>query len=225
MRTRVSWWTEQSMDWFERASSLSDYHEHLCDVLMPYLSGRITEAGCGLGYEARILHARGVDITAFDKDASVIERARSTSGLDIFRCMDFSQLSEIPDVLLCINFSHMESRDVFDNLMAHAKKRLVYVLSRHRGPGKSARPDRSSLVEQIVRESGFPYERRDFALQFDQPLRSLDEARDFIAWTYPDDDMQACMQSVVESGNPQYPYVFGNRKELVLFAVDKGEGK
>ncbi|MBR6348352.1 MAG: methyltransferase domain-containing protein [Spirochaetales bacterium] len=225
MRTRVSWWTERSIEWFERASSFSDYHERLCDIIMPYLSGRITEAGCGLGYEARILHGRGADITAFDRDASVIERARAASGLGIFRCMDFSQLSEIPDVLLCINFAHMESRGVFDNLMAHAEKRLVYVLSRHTGPGKSARPDRSALVEHIVRESGFPYERLDFTLQFDQPLRSLDEARAFIEWTYPDDDMQVCMQSVVENGNPQYPYVFRNSKNLVLFTVDKGEGK
>ena len=211
------------MDWFERASSLSDYHERLCDVIMPYLSGSVVEAGCGLGYEARILHARGVDITAFDKDASVIERARSTSGLDIFRCMDFSQLSEIPDVLLCINFSHMESRDVFDNLMAHAKKRLVYVLSRHRGQGKSARPDRSALVEEIVRKSGFPYQRRDFVLSFDQPLRTPEEARSFIEWTYPEDDVGACMKNVSESGNPDFPLVFRNNKEMVLFAVEKGE--
>ena len=219
----MSWWTEQSIAWYERASRMCSYHEDLVNVIEPFLdkSWTISEPGCGLGYEAEILRKRGYDMIAFDKDERAIANATKRSSLDMFSCHDFVNCIFEADSLLCINFAHVDTIQDLEALLSHARRSLVYVMSRHRGCGKSSRIDRSGLVESLVNQKGLAFRRKDFELDFDQPLESMDEAKEFLSWTYPNDDLEGLLECLNGSDDPDYPFVFRNRKEMTLFAISK----
>lgn len=222
MHTRVGWWSEQSILWYERASSRSDFHERLVDLIVPCLEKNetIIEAGCGLGYEAEILKRRGYSIQAYDLSKDVIDAAKRRSQLDIFHCKDFYQLEEKPDTLLCINFGHMDRQSDLAQMLCHAGRKLVCIVSKHSAHGLETRRDRSDLIESLVREKGLGYERKDFSLSFDQPLKSMEEARSFLDWTYLGDSTESYLEFVEKTEDRDYPYIFRNKKKMTQFVVN-----
>ena len=223
MHSRLNWWTEKSIDWFNRASSRSDYHEKLTDSFIPLLSHcrSVLEFGCGLGYEAEILAERGFDVCAIDSNPSVICSAQQRSGLDIFRCSDARETQSRADALLCINYGHIDNAEELEDLLSHAAVRLVYVISRHNAHGTDTREDRTDFIRNLIRESGYPFSETALALDFDQPLESMIEAREFVDFTYLGKHTERYMEFVESSEDEEYPFVFRNRKNLTVFTVSK----
>ena len=221
MHSRVSWWTDGSTGWFKRASAASGYHRNLVLAVEKHLEkgDSIIELGCGLGYEAELLHDDGFDVIAFDKESRVIDEAGSRSGLDIFRCADAADVNDRADVLLCINYGHMETAEDFRRLASFARKKIIYVISRHSGHGQDTRPDRTGQIEKILNEEGVPFVSEELQLDFNQPLVSMEEAREFIRWTYLGRNEDEYMKFVKETDDCTYPYLFMNRKNLVLFSI------
>ena len=221
MHSRVSWWTDESIMWFARASGASDYHRILVQALERHLhsADSVIELGCGLGYEAQLLHHDGFDVTAYDREPRVISEAGRRSGLEIFRCADAADVRDKADVLLCINYGHIESPDDLRKLGTLARKKILYVISRHSGHGQDTRPDRTGQIGMILKESGVPFETEELRLDFNQPLVSMEEARRFIRWTYLGRNEDEYMKFVKESDDVTYPFVFINRKDLVLFDI------
>ena len=223
MHSRLNWWTEKSIEWFNRASSRSDYHEKLTDSIFPLLSScrNVLEFGCGLGYEAEILSRRGFEVCAIDSDPCVISNARQRTGLDIYRCSDAKDTQLSADALLCINYGHIDDAKELEGLLSHAGVRLVYIISRHNAHGTDTREDRTDFVRKLIRETGLPFTETALTLDFDQPLESKEEAKEFVDFTYLGKHAQRYMEFVEESGDDGYPFVFRNRKNLTVFAVDK----
>ena len=223
MHPGVSWWNERSIGWYKRASAACNYHRQLVSAVEKYLrpGDRIVEFGCGLGYEAQILHDDGFSIAAYDRDPVVIGEAGRRTGLDIYRCADVGALSadEKADVLLCINFGNLETEEDFRRLAAHSTGRMIYVISRHNGHGQDTRPDRTRQVREILDRCGFPYVEEEMKLEFNQPLVSMEEAREFIAWTYLGKNGDGYLKYVVRTNDGTYPFLFINRKSLVLFSI------
>ncbi|MBO4394701.1 MAG: class I SAM-dependent methyltransferase [Spirochaetales bacterium] len=227
MHTRLSWWTQESIEWFERASKMSDYHIRLADEIEKLLPPckTVLEFGCGLGYESEILSKRGYDVTAFDIDQNVINRAKARTGLDIFHACDANQSDASADALLCINYGHIGKIDHLEALLSHAKVRLVYVISRHNAHGTDTRPDRTEEIKKLLEENGYRFSMKEISLAFDQPLRSMDEAESFIEWTYLGKHSQRYMSFIEKTEDGMYPFVFRNRKENVLFSIETKERK
>ena len=224
MHPGMSWWTERSIGWYTRASLACDYHRRLATAVEKHLrpGDRIVEFGCGLGYEAQILHDDRFDITAYDKDSDVIREAERRTGLDIYRCADVYGMDEADckgRVLLCINFGHLETEDDFWRLAGHSCPRIIYVISRHNGHGQDTRPDRTRQVRAILDRCGAVYTEEGISLEFNQPLVSMEEAREFISWTYPGGNTDAYLEYVVRTDDSAYPFLFLNRKSLVLFSI------
>lgn len=225
MHTRLSWWTEESIEWFERASNYSDYHSRLADEIEKLLSTckTVLEFGCGLGYESEILTKRGFDVTSFDIDQNVISRARARTGLGIFNVCDVNQIDASADALLCINYGHIENADHLEALLSHARIRLVYVISRHNAHGTDTRPDRTEEIKKFLEEHCYRFSIRELSLDFDQPLKSMDEAESFIEWTYLGKHADRYLSFIERTDDSRYPFVFRNRKENVLFSIDSKE--
>ena len=225
MHPGMNWWTDRSIGWFTRASAACDYHRQLVSVVEKHLrpGDRIVEFGCGLGYEAQILHGDGYDVTAYDKAPEAIREAERRTGLDIYRCADACDVRDKADVILCINFGHLETEDDFRVLAAHSSGRIVHVISRHNGHGQDTRPDRTQQVRSILGRCGVTYAEEEISLEFNQPLVSMEEARDFIEWTYLGKNGDAYMQYVEKQDDITYPFLFRNRKSLVLFSIGGNE--
>ena len=127
MRTSVGWWSDRSIGWFSRASARCTFHRELASLIMKHIdpASTVLESGCGLGYEAELLAKAGYTVRALDKDPRVIEAAARRSSLDIFRCTDLYGSEEKADVLLCVNFGHMESAGDLEKLALHADKKII----------------------------------------------------------------------------------------------------
>ena len=227
MHSRMSWWTDESILWYERASKVSDYHRRLTDEIERHIreNESVLELGCGLGYEAELLFGDGYDIRAVDIEPVVIEKARERTGKDIFRCCDASELRERSDVALCINYGHIEDASDLKAMADHSSKKLLYVISRHSGHNQDTRPDRTDLICSILEREGYSYTRSDLELDFSQPLRSEEEARLFISWTYLGKNQNQYLGFLEKTYDKDYPYVFRNRKNLVLFDIETGESR
>jgi len=223
MHPTVGWWTDQSIDWFVRASEASSYHsllsDRIADLIAPYRS--VLEFGCGLGYEAENLHKKGLQVKALDDNEKVIELAKKRSGLDIFHHADAKTCNDTADVLLCINYGHLDTNDELSGLLSHADKRLIYVLSRHNGHKTDTREDRTDKVRNLMNESSFNFSGSSISLDFDQPLKSLEEAEEFIKFTYLGKHTKEYLKYVEKTDDPKFPYVFRNRKELSVFVLNK----
>jgi len=223
MHPRVSWWTPQSIDWFVRASEASSYHsllsDRIADLIAPYKS--VLEFGCGLGYEAENLYKKGLQVKALDDNEKVIELATKRSGLDIFHHYDAKQCKDTADVLLCINYGHLDTNDELSDLLSHATKRFIYILSRHNGHKTDTREDRTDKVRNLMKESLFNFSESSISLDFDQPLKSLEEAEEFINFTYLGKHTNEYLNFVEKTDDPKFPYVFRNRKELSVFVLNK----
>ena len=221
MHSGVSWWTDQSIEWFERASSSCDYHRRLVNSIERHIrkTESILEAGCGLGYEAELLSDDGFSIRAFDKDERAINTAQKRTGKDIYYCADAVLVHEKADVVLCINYGHIECTADLEIIASHAEKKLIYIISRHSGHGQDTRPDRTEGICRILEDAGYSYEKEEIQLEFDQPLRSFEEAEDFISWTYLGKNKNEYLKFLERTEDPQYPFVFMNRKSLVLFDI------
>ena len=227
MHTRMSWWTEESIEWFIRASRDSDYHRRLTDELERHIrkDESVLELGCGLGYEAELLFGDGYDIRAVDIEPVVIEKARERTGKDIFRCCDASELRERSVVALCINYGHIEDASDLKEIVEHATRKVIYVISRHSGHNQDTRADRTDLITGILEKEGLKYSKEELDLVFNQPLVSEEEARVFIRWTYLGKNENQYLRFLEKADNKDYPYVFKNRKNLVLFDIEKGESR
>lgn len=225
MHSRVSWWTQESINWFVRASERTDYHGLLCNEIESLLGDckTVLEFGCGLGYEAEILNQRGYDVNAYDIEKDIIQLARKRSGLDIFHQGDVNRIQAMADALLCINYGHIESKRELDNLLIPAKRKLVYIISRHNAHGTDTREDRTEQIKALLNDSNLNFSTKEISLQFDQPLVSMDEARDFIDWTYLGRNTERYLEFVEKTDDEKYPFVFRNRKENVLFSIEKKE--
>ena len=225
MHSRMTWWTDESILWYERASKASDYHRRLTDEIERHIreNESVLELGCGLGYEAELLSDDGYDIRAVDIEPVVIEKAIERTGKDIFRCCDASELRERSVVALCINYGHIEDASDLKEIVEHATRKVIYVISRHSGHNQDTRPDRTDLICSILEREGYSYTRSDLELDFSQPLRSEEEARSFIRWTYLGKNQNQYLGFLEKTYDKDYPYVFRNRKNLVLFDIETGE--
>ena len=54
-------------------------------------------------------------------------------------------------------------------------------------------------------------------------MRSEEEAREFIRWTYFGKNEKQYLEFLEKTDDKDFPYVFRNRKNLVLFDIETGE--
>ena len=232
MHSRVRWWTEQSIDWFIRASSYTDYHEVLAKHIIDNLNQDVVtkekvvcksvlELGCGLGYQAEALYRYGFDVQAYDINLLVIQKAKERTKLNIFHQADASEVDGLYDAVLCINYGHILEPSGLSALMAHAKKRLIYVISRHNAHGTDTREDKTESIKNLLRSAGYQFSVREICLNFDQPLKSMEEALEFINFTYLGRNTESYLRFVEKSGYEDYPYIFRNKKSIVLFSINR----
>ena len=219
------WWTPDRIRWYERASERCTFHRDLVSVIEKHLipGESILELGCGLGHASAILSLTH-PIHAVDIDKAAIECARKREKSDIYSVTDWKDLRERADCVLCIFFGHLDRLDLLPMQLDLAQRHAVFIYSEHRGQKedlvlKETTPRKE--MEEKLNALGYRVGSESFTLPFPQPLLSLDEARDFIALSYPKKNIGDYLPFVTESGDSEYPYTLKNEKRMLLFDITK----
>lgn len=218
MRSDVVWWTDEKIDFYERASRYSSFHNELAAILGKQIdkNDSVMELGAGLGHVTESLNNSGYSIKAFDSCPAAVEHANKRAGINLITLSDAYSMKERADVLLMLFFGSIRDRESLDYFMSLAKKRVIYVISLHKGNPYSERKDRRGEVVTLLNECKVRFSVIDTILNFDQPLRE-DEVAKYFTISYGNDKIP----SLERTGDENYPLVFRNRKELSIFIIEK----
>ena len=218
------WWNERKIEWYERASSLSDFHTLLSKEIESLVDKdeSIIEFGCGLGYVAEKLTTDGYTISAYDIDEEVIERAKQRSGLSIYHTSDYKETDEKGDVVLTIFFGRLWLDDNLYSLLSHCNKRLISIHSLHSGQNSDLKARYTpSLGESLsfLREKGLDVHGKEITIPFHQPLKSMEEAELFIRESYPGKDPSSYFPYIEKKRDSKYPLSLINYKRMVILQI------
>lgn len=219
------WWDEDRILWYERASETTDFQEKLSKIIASKISKEesILELGTGLGYQGELLHKRGYSIVSYDIDSEAISRAKSRSGLDIFKVSDWKAVKERRDTVLAVFFGRITEEDNLDNLLSLANKHLIYIQSCHRGQNENLRKkgDNTERTIEYLKTRGISFEYEEHRLSFPQKLESREEAIRFIVSFYGSEKLDEYLKYAIETEDERYPIEFRNDKEFILFDIKK----
>ena len=220
------WWNSRKIDWYERASRFCDFQSLLTKEIESFITKdeSIVEFGCGLGYISENLYNHGYDVTAYDIDQEVIERAKKRSGLDIYHTEDYKESNIKRDVVLTVFFGRLWLHDNLSSLLSHGRKRLVSIHSLHIGQNDSLKARYTPTLEEsisLLEEKGMKARGREISISFPQPLESMEEAKIFIEESYPGKDISLYLPYIIKSDDSSFPYTFSNEKKMVILDIQK----
>ena len=227
-------WTQESIAYMDDACRRTDFHRKLTAELQPYLreTDRICDAGCGLGYLSLALAPYVEAVTAVELDGqalAVLEREIKARGITNVTAVQGDMLAYRPDtrfdaMVFCF-FGSME--EIVATAARCCRGTVLAVVrndARHRFSGKSRGPGRHSyeIACRILAGKGICFTARTEAFDFDQPFRSLEDARRFFELYGGSEDWRS---RLVETGDPEFPWQLPSRREFGLITFQMGDGE
>lgn len=215
------------------ASNYTGYHKNLADKITPYLKKEDTlcDVGCGLGRLDIFLASKVSRITAIDSNAEVIkELKKSAEEKDIHNinaiCADAEEASVVHDVFLMSFFGHF---DEIKNYFKYCRKRLICItnLSSKSNfyPDTYRNRDKQSIsiIKKILNEEQISYELVTDSIEFGQPIRSEEDARDFVLHNAPNtklDEVEHFLKNRAQNTERQdFPIYIPNKKQIGIFII------
>jgi len=232
-------WTNQSIRWFTDASEYTNFHKNLVTKIIPYVKPKDTlcDVGCGLGRLDIYLASHVSQITAIDSEVKVIEELnKKAEDMGICNlnaiCSDASESATPHDVFLMSFFGYF---DEMKKYFQRCNKKLIRITNLsdkgnlypeiYRRKVKPSVP----LLETQLKEQGLPYMLITDAIEFGQPLRSEDDAKNFVLYNAPDATPNEINQFLKthgqNTGRPDFPIYIPNKKKIGIFIIDMEERK
>lgn len=228
-------WGSEQVRYMVDACEYSDYHCRLATLLMPYLSGveHVCDVGCGLGYLSLELAKFVPRITAVEinrEAADVLERNCKTLRVDNVHilCDDAFSMAEsqqFDSMVFCI-FGSVE--EVLAIGKKHCKRELLMISrneQHHRFSfEQNTRRKRKYSFENNcyeLKKRGISFQSQEFALEFGQPFRSLQDAAHFYDLysqngVISGKDLKARLQSTARQ---DFPYYLPKESNLGLIRI------
>ena len=222
MRSDVVWWTDEKIAFYERASRYTSFHRDLASLIEEHIGkdDTIMELGAGLGHVTSILYNDGYTISAYDSCKNAVDYANRREGRELIALSDAYSLKERADVVLMLFFGSIREKSDLDYFISLARKKIIYVISRHKGNPYSTRKDRREEISSLLSGCGMKFSIIDTMLQFDQMLKE-EEVEEYFNISYGNNDIP----KLEKTNDWQYPLVFKNRKEISIFIIEKEEKK
>lgn len=227
-------WTQESIAYMDDACRRTDFHRKLTAELQPYLreTDSVCDAGCGLGYLSLSLAPYVGAVTAVERDSqalAVLEREVKARGIANVTAVQDDVLAYRPDtrfdaMVFCFFGSIEEILAAAARCCRGTVLAVVRNDARHRFSGKSRGPGRHSyeIACRILAGKGICFTARTEAFDFDQPFRSLEDARRFFELYGGSEDWRS---RLVETGDPEYPWQLPSRREFGLITFQMGDGE
>ena len=189
------------------------------------------DLGCGVGYLALELNARGYEVAAVERDPRATAVIRSAaeeerrSGLRILE-EDWTRLPQCPqwDNVVMINITDPKEWQRGRRL---CRKRLIVAARRsqrshvraHGAPsafcGRAYGPQSCERDGLCVSDC--------VSLEFGQPFSSEEEMRDYLSFFGGGDDVEAMRAQVVATGRARFPLYLPYRKDMNIFVFSACE--
>ncbi|MBR5474161.1 MAG: class I SAM-dependent methyltransferase [Lachnospiraceae bacterium] len=223
-------WPLQQIEWYERAVRWTHFDAFLYDACQEYLSPdeTICDLGCGIGYMSRYLCQKGYPVTAIDRSENAIRYLRQLAVQEHFpnlsiHCVDWTTLpkDQTWDTLLMCFAGFLEVDEL------PFKKRLItFTNERHLSNYVSDAPspydyEAQRLAAKRIDPSRYTWHYRHLTGEFGQPLRSLEEAREYFATYRYDVAPHELEQRLIATGDSEFPWYFPHKKEVGLYVIER----
>lgn len=213
------WWNKEKIYYYINAAEKSSFHENLASVIKPHIKENkiILDAGCGLGYLAAILKEEGYEIKAIDSDERVIKEAERIHKKPIFSVADAFKLTDVYETIILSFFGNI--RENLDYFLSHVSENLIYITSAHIGVVSDFRKDKSCNIDMFLASRNMKFKKEEYEFNFDQVLKSIDEAYDFMSITYSSSNIS----KLEKNEDEEFPFVIRNRKKIYVYVIEKEE--
>lgn len=231
-------WNENTITWFLRASAYTCFHRILAKAILPHLEANdsVCDIGCGLGRLDLELAPHVAEMTALDINPDVVRildgdaTAQNHQHLSAI-CMDAAMLSSVYDVVIMSFYGKIDSE--LENFERCCKKKIIRIVNEQNhsrlypGAHRRTKKDTVSIVRQALLR-----EKRSFHLdlvsaEFGQPLRTWQEATEFVRHHAP----EACEQEIsafldeqiIQTAHEEFPLYLPNQKSVGIFVIERKE--
>ncbi len=231
-------WTDDMIRFMADAAGRTDFHQRLAAELLPWLhpDDAVCDAGCGLGYLSLALAPHVRHITAEERDAAalaVLERELAARHIENVTplCADvFTHRPDRPyDAMVFCFFGSMD--EILSVAAAQCRGTVIAVKrdqTDHRFTVTRQPLGGSHGLEAACRrleELGIPYELKRTAFRFDQPFRSLEDARRFFEMYRRRDDAslitdELLRQRLEATGDGEFPWRLPSARPAGIITFD-----
>jgi len=201
-------WSEESIEWYRRASETSRYFDTVAKELSPYISSgeSVGEIGSGPGYlSAAASHLAG-KITAVDLDGRVLDVLRQRlktlkiKNVEVLHG-DWKGLSTVWDTVIACNLGEMPG-DI-PGLLDRGAKQLILI---RRVSRKGEKREAVCRIRDYLSAHDFSFHLFQRNIDFGQPFDSADQAyRYFSHYGTPEKEIADVLnQPPLSAGYPNY---------------------
>jgi SAM-dependent methyltransferase len=235
-------WTDEKIELYVRASEYTGFHRKLAEYVTPLLKAgdAVLDIGCGPGLLSLRIAPLVKTITAIDVDEKVLgylaEKAAAADVKNITTVTsDIAVVENLKSDVAMMCYFSCPGR-VCTRIIRAAKRYTVIITH---GAGASKKPSKISRmirrpyaaeIEDFLVSGGFGYERIDDKLDFGQPLKSEEEAYNFLDTYCKEDAKEARDKKISEqmaqmqpTGDATYPLVFPCTKDVCIFIIKAPE--
>lgn len=229
-------WTAETIALAQQAAERTAYYRTLAAKAAPYLSpaDHVADVGCGLGYLSRELSHYVNRVTAIERNAAALDVLRQDCPENVTPlCAD--ALAYVPakpfDAMVFCFFGHIS--DVVGIAAAQCGGSVLIFTknySEHRftaGHHPIGAHSFSSFCRWL-NEAGIPYESDMWEAEFDQPFRSLSQARQFYQlYRHAGDESlftdDFLLHKLVSADDSDFPLRLPHQRQVGFLRLDADE--
>lgn len=226
-------WNEKTAEWFRNASEYTGYSRELAKLLTQYILPEysICDIGCGNGITDLELANYCREITCVDLSEAAINDLRihaekkGINNLHALSC-DGKEIKGSFDVVT--TFFHGGGY-CFDNYYHLARKYMI--IATHADFTSKTGPENrhfhkhynSSDLSLHLAEKKVSYSVTYHSIEYGQPLRGIEDARDYIqTYSLPmteDELMEYINTALIKTDNPDFPLYLPKKRSFALYVI------
>ena len=226
-------WTAEKIELLRQAGEHTAFYRTLAAAAAPYLSpaDHVADVGCGLGYLSRELSNYVNRVTAVESDDAALDVLRQSCPENVTPlCANaFTYVPEEPfDAMVFCFFGHIS--DAVKIAAKHCRKQVLVFTKNypeHRFSAGHYPIEGHGLPTFCtwLEETGIPYESDSLEVEFDQPFRSLEQARRFyeLYRQVGDEPLftdEFLLHKLVSTDNPDLPLCLPHVRQVGFLRLD-----